>query len=141
MLVEKTANYVPATSATEAAAAAVAACVCSVYGSNVKVVSRHHRGALCCACVGRVVQCSCDVVTLPRSQSTTTLLSDRSCLHQRNAARGAPASACSSKIVEIEHGGVIDLASASCQPSAALPCRPSRRLRAGMASPHGLCIR
>ena len=94
---------------------AAARCVWSMlYGSHAKAVNRRHRRAMCSMCVGRAVRCAC-VAPKPKAQAFS--LTGRVCSRKRTAHR-APASACAA-VVDKAHGGLIDVASAPCQPSAA----------------------
>ena len=97
------------------AAAAAARYVRSMlYGNHAKAVNRRHRRAMCSVCVGRAVQCAY-VAPKPKARQVFTL-TGCVCSRKKTAHR-APASACCSS--RQAHGGVIDVASAPCQPSAA----------------------
>ena len=95
-----------------------------LFSSHAKAVNRRHRRAMCSMCVGRAVRCAC---VAPKPKAQVFSVTGRVCSRKRTAHR-APASACAA-VVDKAHGGVIDGASAPCQPSAACLCRPSPRPR------------
>ena len=95
-----------------------------LFSSHAKAVNRRHRRAMCSMCVGRAVRCAC---VAPKPKAQVFSVTGRVCSRKRTAHR-APASACAA-VVDKAHGGLIDVASAPCQPSAAFLCRPSPRPR------------
>ena len=77
-----------------------------LYDSHAKVVNRRHRGAMCSVRVGRAVRCACV------APDPTHFFAGRSRLQQKNIAQNA-------RVSMLQYGGVIDVASAPGQPSAA----------------------
>ena len=79
---------------------------------------------MCSMWVGCAVRFAC---VAPKHKAQVFSLTGRACSRKRTGHR-APASACAA-VVDKAHGGVIDVVSAPCQPSAACLCRPSPRRR------------
>ena len=86
-----------------------------LYGSHAKAVNRPHRGAMCSVCVGRVVRCAC-VALGPKARRLVFSLTGRVCSKKKQHTEHPRQHAA---VVDKAYGGVIDVASAPCQPSAA----------------------
>ena len=85
-------------------------------------------------CVGRAVRCAC-VAPEPTTRRILLSLTGRDC--RENTQHTDLPRQHAAVVVDKAHGGVIDVASAPCQPSTAWLCRLSPRPRVGMASPQG----
>ena len=107
-----------------------------VFTAASMAVNRRHRGALCSVCVGRAVRCAC-VAPEPTARRLLFALTGRVCSKQKQHKEHPRQHAV---VVDKAHGGVIDVASAPCQPSAAWLCRPSPQPRVGMGSPQRSCL-
>ena len=108
-----------------------------LYDSYAKAVNRCHRGAMGSVCVERVVRCAC---VAPESTARRLLfsLTGRVCTRKKQHTEHPRQHAA---VFDKAHSGLIDVATAPCQPSAARLCRPSPRPRVGMASPQGPALR
>ena len=88
-------------------------CVCALCSTTVM-----RRLSIDAVCVGRAARCACSEVTRPRALSTTTFFADRSLLRQKQK-KHSEHSREHAAVVRKTHDGVIDVASAPCQDTAA----------------------
>ena len=93
---------------------AAARCVWSMlYGSHAKAVNRRHRRVMCSVCVRRAMRYA-SVAPKPKARQVFSLTGRASEKEQHTEHPRQHAA-----VVDKAHGGVIDVASVPCQPSAA----------------------